>query len=264
MPASDTSPVSQADVALVRDAVSEAGALAMTLFRQRLRGWNKRDGSPVSEADIAVDTLLKERLLGPRQGYGWLSEETPDNVDRLTRTHVWIADPIDGTRAFLKGESEWCVAVALAVGGRLAAAAVYRPVTEEFYLAALGEGASLNGGALRAPEVSGLLGARVIGSKTALKPLMDAGIDADTRSEIPLILRFCGIAGGRSDAALAIVNKNDWDLAAGHLVLAEAGGTITDAKGSDLVYNRRDPWQAGFVAATPQLHAEIMRRLGGS
>ena len=263
MPASDVSRVSAADIDLLRDAVSEAGALAMTLFRQRLRGWNKGDGSPVSEADLAVDALLKTRLAGERGGYGWLSEETPDSAARLARSRIWIADPIDGTRAFLNGGADWCVAVALAIDGALAASAVYRPVAEEFYMAALGQGASLNGRPLRAPPVESLAGARVIGSKMALKPLLAAGVDAISNSDMPLILRCCGIAAGQAEAAVATTNKNDWDLAAGHLVLTEAGGTITDAKGSALVYNRADPWQAGFVASTPKLHAEILRLLRG-
>ena len=87
-----------ADAQLLFDAVREAGALAMTMLRQNVRRWSKTDGSPVTEADMQVDALLRGRLQAARPGYGWLSEETPDDDRRLTCERLWIVDPIGGKR----------------------------------------------------------------------------------------------------------------------------------------------------------------------
>jgi len=98
---------------LLRATVREAGALALSLFRTELKNWIKGASSPVSEADIAVNDLLEQRLRSATPEYGWLSEESADDEERLGRRLVWIVDPIDGTRAYLAGREDWCVSVAL-------------------------------------------------------------------------------------------------------------------------------------------------------
>ncbi len=109
------------------DVVREAGALALKTFRGQLKSWMKGKSSPVTEADIAVDALLRDRLLGIRDA-GWLSEETEDDPARLDRTEVWVVDPIDGTRAYLAGSAEWTISAALVSAGRPVVAALYAPV----------------------------------------------------------------------------------------------------------------------------------------
>ena len=126
-------------------AVREAGALALKTFRSPVRQWTKGKSSPVCEADIAVDALLREQLGGAFPAYGWLSEETEDDPQRLQADAVWIVDPIDGTRAYLDGREDWVVSVALAAAGRPRLAALYAPVTDEFFFAVAGEGATCNG-----------------------------------------------------------------------------------------------------------------------
>ena len=91
----------------------DAGALAQSLFRTELKNWTKGASSPVSEADIAVNDLLEERLRAATPDYGWLSEESADDEARLGKRLVWIVDPIDGTRAYLAHREDWCVSVAL-------------------------------------------------------------------------------------------------------------------------------------------------------
>ena len=261
MPEPEPRAATAEDMALLAEAIAEAGALAATLFRQRLKGWLKPDGSQVSQADLAVDKLLRALLCGARPGYGWLSEETPDDADRLGRSHLWIADPIDGTSAFLSGSDEWCIGVALAIDGQVAASAVLRPLTDALYSATLGQGARLNNAPLVCAPVEGLAGARIIGNRSALARFLPAGIIPVTRTPLPLLLRFCAVAEGECAAALATASKNDWDLAAGHLILAEAGGVVSDAGGGALRYNRSQAWQKGFVASAPGLHAALIRGL---
>ena len=120
------------------------GELGKSLTRQNVKRWSKPDGSEVTEADLAIDALLKDRLQAARPSYGWLSEETPDGAARLAHDRIWIVDPIDGTRAFINSRDEWCVAAALIERGRPVVAAVYRPMVEEFYTAIAGRGAFLN------------------------------------------------------------------------------------------------------------------------
>ncbi len=253
-----------ADAELLEDAVREAGALARSLF-QKVKHWTKSDGSPVTEADLAVDRLLKERLHDARPDYGWLSEETPDTPDRLGREKVWIADPIDGTRAFTHGADEWCVAAALLTDGRPTLAAIFRPMTDDFYKAAAGQGARLNGRPLHIGKGGDLAGARVLGNATALKQLQaKAPVEAVPSGNIPLALRLAFVAEGKLDAALSTTPKHDWDLAAGDLLVHEAGGIVTGLSGKTFTYNRAVTRQDNYVASSSQLQAKLLEHLSPS
>ena len=128
----------------------EAGRLALSLHGTELKNWIKGASSPVSEADIAVNDLLEKRLRSATPDYGWLSEESADDEARLGKQMVWIVDPIDGTRAYLAGRDDWCVSVALVEGASPVLAAVYAPVSDEFFFAVRGQGARRNDAALRA------------------------------------------------------------------------------------------------------------------
>lgn len=253
-----------ADAELLEDAVREAGALARSLFR-KVKHWTKSDGSPVTEADLAVDRVLKARLHDVRPDYGWLSEETPDTPDRLGCAKVWIADPIDGTRAFTHGADEWCVAAALLTDGRPTLAAVYRPMTDDFYAAEAGKGARLNGRPLHIGKTNGLAGARVLGNASALKQLQaQAPVEAVPSGNIPLALRLAFVAEGKLDAALSTTPKHDWDLAAGDLLVHEAGGLVTGLSGIPFTYNRAVTRQENYVAASPGLQAKLLEHLSPS
>jgi len=249
------------DAELLFDAVREAGDLGRALAGQDVRQWSKPDGSEVTEADIQIDSLLKERLTAARPSYGWLSEETPDSAERLGRDMMWIADPIDGTRAFIKGGSEWCVGAALIARGRPVAAAVYRPMAAEFYTAVAGGGAHLNAAPLVIADTATLEGAHVAGNRKALTGLAAAGVVGEPSANPPLLLRLAFVAAGRLDGAVSIGKRNDWDLAAGELLVLEAGGQVSDTAGAPYVYNRPEPWQQGLVAAGAKRHAALINAL---
>jgi myo-inositol-1(or 4)-monophosphatase len=252
-----------ADAELLREAVREAGGLARSLFQRSIKGWTKSDGSPVTEADLAVDKALKARLHGARPDYGWLSEETPDSDERLTRRHVWIVDPIDGTRAFAQGGDEWCVVAALLFDGRPKLAAIYRPMTDDLYEASHGQGARLNGRPLRMAETSELAGARILGNASALKQLQARiPVEAVASGSTPLAMRLARVAQSELDAALSTTPKHDWDLAAGDLLVHEAGGTVTGLDGKRFTYNRPETRQANYVASSHALHAALLEQLG--
>lgn len=238
-------------------ALREAGAIALRYFGGPVRNWTKGHDSPVSEADIAVDEFLHQRL--SREGYGWLSEESKDDRARLDFDRLFIVDPIDGTRAYLKSRTDWSIVAAVAEKGRPVAAAIYAPVDDELFLAAAGQGATRNGAPIVASPGVGLANARIAGPKKTLEQL--TAIDPGTIHEpkiFSLALRLARVAEGRIDAAFASVNAKDWDLAAADLLVHEAGGAMTNFAGEALVYNLHDPVHGAILAAGRDRHASML------
>lgn len=246
------------------EAVREAGALAHSLFKTPLKNWTKGPAaSPVSEADIAVDDLLRTRLNAIDAGIAWLSEESADDPVRLDARRVWVVDPIDGTRAYIAGLPDWAVSVALVEDGRPIVACLYAPVLDEFFAARRGAGATCNGLAIAATAGRGLAGIRVAGPRTLLerlaRELPDATILPRTRS---LALRLARVAQGACDVAFAGGNSHDWDLAAADLLVHEAGGALTAIDGGTVTYNRPVPRHGMLVAAGRDRHATLIELFG--
>jgi len=247
------------DAALLKDAVRDAGALARSMFRTELKTWTKGASSPVSEADIAVNDLLEARLRAATPDYGWLSEESADDAARLSRRLTWIVDPIDGTRNYLGGHDEWCVSVALVEDASPVLAAVFAPVSNEFFFAARGQGTLLNGIAVQATTGSTLDFSRMSGPKPMVERLNMSGGDIKLHPRIgSLALRLCRVADGVLDAAFAGGNSHDWDLAAADLIVQEAGGRMSDLSGDPILYNRREVAHGVLVAAGRDRHASIV------
>jgi myo-inositol-1(or 4)-monophosphatase len=239
-------------------AVREAGALALQTFRRGPTNWIKGVSSPVSEADVAVDALLRERLLTIHDA-GWLSEETEDDPARLGRAEAWVVDPIDGTRAYIAGLPDWAISAALVRAGRPVVAALYAPVSDELFLAVAGGGASLNGAAIAASTGEHLAGATFSGAKRRLDSLAAVEPRIATVPRIPsLALRLARVASGALDGTFVAPNSRDWDLAAADLLVHEAGGLITTLKGESLIYNRPDPVHGALVAAGRARHARLL------
>ena len=157
-------PPLEEDYQLLKTAVREAGALANGYFKQELEVHKKPDGSEVSEADLAVDAALKLDLTTRRKAYGWLSEESPDDRERLKHSRVWMIDPIDGTGAFLRHIPEWTVSAALVEDGVPVLGVVYNPSKDEFFHALRGHGAFLNEEPIHTSDKATLEGARMIAS----------------------------------------------------------------------------------------------------
>jgi myo-inositol-1(or 4)-monophosphatase len=251
------------------DVVREAGAGALQRTRRPIRSWFKTegDGSPVSEIDLAVDRLLKERLGALLPGCGWLSEETEDDPARLACERLWVVDPIDGTRGLLAGKPDWTVSVALVERGRPVVAALFAPVSDEMFLAVAGRGATRNGapisvargpesGATDAPEM--LAGARVAGPQRLLERLAATVPGLLPQPKVhSLALRLARVAEGRIDVALASRHAHDWDLAAADLLVHEASGTLTTVTGEAIRYNRPVPTHEALVAADPARHRVV-------
>jgi len=237
----------------------EAGELAVTTSRRTYKRWTKgEDNSPVTEADIAVNDFLRERLSNLVPAAGWLSEETEDDFAGRSVATAWIVDPIDGTRAFLGGRADWTISVALVEDGRPRLAALYAPVTDEMFFAERGKGTTLNGGKIRVSDGETLSQASVAGPKRYLDRL--AHLKAiDARPKIhSLALRFARVAQGTLDAAFASPGSHDWDLAAADLLVHEAGGLLTDMAGQRLIFNRPHIVHGALIAAAPARHAALL------
>ncbi|GAB4064756.1 3'(2'),5'-bisphosphate nucleotidase CysQ [Ancylobacter sonchi] len=260
-PRSPNAAVPPADAGAVAEqlaaVVVEAGGVARAMFARGITSWSKHNDSPVTDADIAVDTLLKEKLGALAPDYGWLSEETADVPERLERRRVWIVDPIDGTRAFMAGGPDWAVVAALVEDGRPIAGALFAPVTQELFLAAVGRGATRNGAPIRASNARAVAGARADGPAQWLSRVDRLGTLARVPRIRSLALRIARVATGELDIAIAGPNGNDWDLAAADLLVHEAGGRLTDLDGLQLIYNAPVPRHGALVSTGTGLHPSV-------
>jgi myo-inositol-1(or 4)-monophosphatase len=240
-------------------AARRAGQIALASFNPGRRASTRVDyksgGSPVSAADLAVDDFLKTELAALFPSVSWFSEETEDDPGRLSNDAVLIVDPIDGTRAFIDGDPRWAVSIALVVKSRPIAGVVHAPALDETYVAAAGRGVSLNGKAIVVSARERLEGARIGGPRAMVEALdRRAGLALALEPKIPsLAYRIALVAKGAIDLAIASENAHDWDIAAADLILAEAGGTLVDARGEAIVYNREETRHPALFAASQRL-----------
>jgi len=240
------------------EAVTLAGRAALDRFTGCNKAWRKADGTPVSEADLEVDEVLRQVLLRGTSPYGWHSEES--KALSPVGDRFWLVDPIDGTRAFLDGSQAWCISLALIENGRPILGLIHAPAQKRLYSAQSGRGAKLNETPLRVSERKELAGARMISNATALKDhWWRKPLPALERLGVPsLALRLAHVANGEADAAIALSYKHDWDLAAGDLIVREAQGIASDVDGQTLRYDFARSRRAGFIVANPWIHAALL------
>ena len=252
------------DLDLICEAAVAVGETAIRLQSEGLRIWTKDNNTPVTNADIEVDSLLKAMLLQAKPEYGWLSEETADDPARLDRRRLFVVDPIDGTASFMNHKPYWSVSIAVVEDGQPIAAVVHAPELEETFSAQAGKGAFLNGAPIRASttanavEGMGMLGdAKMFAHPAWRTPWPPMRIE--TRNSIAY--RLCLVADGRFDAALALSAKSEWDLAAADLIRSEAGAVLTDHKGRSFSYNKPVPLMPSLICAAPAVHPLILERV---
>ncbi len=248
------------------DDARTAGDIAMGYFRLGERSSagvsSKEGGSPVTEADHNVDAYLRARLPAALPGAGWLSEETADTDDRLSRDLVFIVDPIDGTRGFIGGDARWAVAIALVDRGKPVLGIVHLPARGETFTAIAGMGARRNGEPITASARSGLSGSRIAGPRGTLDAMARGGLAFETEPKIPsLAYRLVRVAEGTLDAGIASTHACDWDIAAADLILREAGGLLTDLAGERPHYNRKSTRHPMLCASAPHLHEAMLSAL---
>jgi myo-inositol-1(or 4)-monophosphatase len=252
------------ELAILSQAMTEAGREVLRLAAAGFETFTKSDHSPVTSADLAVNQILHARLSTTFPEDGWLSEETADNEERLGRKRVWIVDPIDGTRSFVRGLPEFCLSVALVENGVPTVAAIFNPATGEFFSAIRGRGlrverlsdsdqpsftsperpvALVNPWELRVGRLEGLQAhfhCRPIGS---------------------IAYALALVAAGQADAVITLTGGNEWDIAAGVLLVEESGGRATTAAGHPVTFNRADPRLPGTLALGSHLPAPARTHL---
>ena len=240
-----------------------AADIAMSHFRQDPEVWFKNEGrSPVSEADIAIDELLRETLLAARPGYGWLSEEAEDTAHRLSYRRVFVVDPIDGTRAYVAGRPDWCVSVGLVENGRPVAGVLAAPARGEIWKARAGGGAYLNDARIEAGGVLDETEKLRVAVPDMVIREMHPGAEANVLKVSggpSLALRVAAVALGELDGVFVRPHASEWDLAAADILLAETGHVLVDRLGAQMTYNAPDPTRGLLLAAshgqTPRLLA---------
>ena len=247
---------------MMTDAALRGGAIALDYFRPgaktSARIDSKEGGSPVTEADHAVDAFLAVELGRALPQAGWLSEETVDNPARLARDLIFIVDPIDGTRAFMAGDARWAVCIALVEQGLPIAGIVHLPAMGQTFIAHRGGGAFCNKERIAVSPRASLAGGRIAGPAQMLKDLAEKGLDFHVEPRIPsLAYRFVRVADGGLDAGIASTNACDWDIAAADIILQEAGGGLKDLRGLSPLYNRPTTRHGLLGAAPGQLQDEL-------
>lgn len=251
------------DLDLLIEAAKAAGKIARRHFRRDPEVWHKDGGAgPVTEADLEINAMLEAELRAARPDYGWLSEESADEPARLTHSRVIIVDPIDGTRAFIEGSKHFATALAIVEDGVPIAAAIHMPLKKRMFTAAQGQGAFLNGKPITASAHPDIHDARVLSARPNLKPEFWNEVPPVQRHfRSSLAFRLALVAQGKFDGMLTLRPSWEWDIAAGDLIVREAGGLATDRTGGALRFNNPHPQVNGVIAASGPVHAGVMSRI---
>lgn len=254
-------PERQLDRDAVVAATQEAAELAFASWRDGAapdtKVWEKSRNNPVSDIDMAVDALLTTRLQAILPEAAWLSEETVDDPSRLDARLLWLVDPIDGTRDYVRGRSGWCVSVALIADGLPVFAVMAAPAEDKIWVAAVGEGVTCNGALLSGSTRQDFSGARVPADHV---PRVDSDLVIVNKPN-SIAMRMTMVACDRADLVATLRWGNEWDIAAAHLVAQEAGGIVSDALGRPILYNKREPLDFGLICCAPGIHQAAVDRL---
>jgi myo-inositol-1(or 4)-monophosphatase len=214
----------------------------------------KAGHDPVTEADRAVDTVLRQNLL--REGEGWLSEETVDNPSRLGKERVWIVDPLDGTREFVKGIPEFCVSIGFVENGRPVAGGICNPATNETIIGAIDAGVLYNGRPAQASQRRTLAGSLILASRSEVKrgewQQFQNG-EYEIRAMGSVAYKLGLVAAGKADITFTLTPKNEWDVAAGAALVESGGGFVCTLDRGSLGLNRKDTLLSGLLAGGPFL-----------
>jgi myo-inositol-1(or 4)-monophosphatase len=222
----------------------------------------KAGHDPVTEADRAVDTALRKNLL--REGEGWLSEESVDDISRLEKKSVWVVDPLDGTREFVQGIPEFCVSIGFVENGRPVAGGICNPATNETIIGAVDCGITYNGRPARASQRETLSGSLILASRSEMKrgewQQFQSG-EYQIRPVGSVAYKLGLVAAGLADITFTLTPKNEWDVAAGVALVESSGGFVSTLDRTSLVANRRNPLLSGLLASGPFLQAELLAML---
>ena len=251
------------DLAKISGALELARKTVSKYTSGKIEATLKDGGDPVTEADVELDKVLREALL--EEGEGWLSEETVDSPERLNKKRVWIVDPIDGTREFVKGIDEWCISIGLVEDGKPIAGGICNPAADELFLGSVETGVTLNGKKVSISKKQDLKGATVLASRSEVdRGEWDSFIDG-TMVIIPtgsVAYKLARVAAGLDDITFTLVPKNEWDIAAGVALVIAGGGKLIEKEKAPLVFNRPKTLISGLIASGPNLFEPLLKKIG--
>ena len=234
-----------------------AGRLIQAVRAQGVEADSKGELGPVTRADREADGLLK-RELRRLMPVGWLSEETADSRERLDAERVWIVDPLDGTREYVEGVEEYAVAIALVEADQPVLGVVHNPATGETFAAARGGGAYRNGSRIQVREGDVILASRSETARGEFEPFEGTWRITPVGS---IQYKLAMVAAGEGAVTFSRGPKHEWDVCAGALIVAEAGGSVTDLFGERLRFNRPFPKTRGILAGAPEAYARALEEL---
>jgi myo-inositol-1(or 4)-monophosphatase len=252
------------ELAIAVEAARAAGKIVRTWYEGDFTVRQKATDSPVTEADLEANHCIRGIISDNFPDDGWLSEETRDSADRLSKARVWVVDPLDGTKEFINHIPEFCVCIALVDVGVPVLGVSYNPAREEMFTASRGGGATLNGAPAHVSAVSDLAAARFLASRSEnargewdeFKSTLQVELTGSVAYKLALI------AAGKGDATFSLTPKNEWDICAGTALITEAGGCITNRYGEPLRFNQRpDTLLPGIIASNANLYAPIVALL---
>jgi myo-inositol-1(or 4)-monophosphatase len=224
----------------------------------------KAGHDPVTEADRAIDTVLRENLL--REGEGWLSEESVDDPSRLDKSRVWVVDPLDGTREFVAGIPEFCVSIGFVENGRAVAGGICNPATNETIIGSVETGVLYNGKPARPSQKTSLQGTLILASRSEVKrgewKQFQEG-DFQIRPMGSVAYKLGLVSAGLADITFTLTPKNEWDVAAGAALVESAGGFVATLDNAPLRCNNRNPLLSGLLAGGPFLREPLLAALEG-
>jgi myo-inositol-1(or 4)-monophosphatase len=251
------------ELRILSEAMRLAGAEALRFASEGFEIYTKADRSPVTSADLGIDQLLHAHLLDAFPRDGWLSEESPDNSDRLQNRRVWVIDPIDGTKAFIKREPEFCISAALVMDGHPVVAAVFNPSSDELFAAMKGGGLLLNHKPVSLQEDRKSQEPVIAFSPWDLAMGRFQSLDtlAVGRPMRSIAWALALAASGRIHAVATLEPENEWDVAAGTLLIQETGGTVCDGRGQELGFNSPVPRYEGIIATHPSCPDTVAQQL---
>src|SRR6202162_2391560 len=243
----------------IQSALESAQAIFAGFTPGAIEAEYKAGHDPVTEADTAVDSALRRELL--REGEGWLSEGSGDDLSRLEKKRVWIVDPLDGTREFVAGIPEFCVSVAMVEDGIPVAGGICNPATNELFLGSLDSGVTYNGKPARASQRTTLEGAVVLASRSETrrgewKQFQKPGRNIRDMGSVAYKLAL--VAAGLADATFTLTPKHEWDVAAGAALVASAGGFVSTLQNSPLRCNNKSPLLSGLLACGALMRDELL------
>jgi len=243
----------------IQSALESARAIFAGFTPGTIEAEYKSGHDPVTEADTAVDAALRRELL--REGEGWLSEESLDDLSRLEKKRVWIVDPLGGTREFVAGIPEFCVSVAMVEDGVPVAGGICNPATNEIFLGSLDSGVTYNGKPARASQRTSLEGAVVLASRSEIKRgewkrFEKAAVKVRPMGSVAYKLALVSV--GLADITFTLTPKHDWDIAGGAALVSSAGGFVSTLENSPLCCNRKSPLLPGLLAGGPFLRNGLL------